>query len=77
MGWRITSIVISVLVLGVSLVIIITIIVVSYHQISELDLLHQNFFYKYSLMIRSLSVELIYVNRDTHCYNEQFALFKE
>ena len=44
MGWHIALIVIGVLVLMAFIVIIITIIVVSCHQISELDLLHQNFF---------------------------------
>ena len=41
MGWHITLIVIGVLALVVSIVIIITIIVVSWHQISELDLLNR------------------------------------
>ena len=44
MGWHITLIAIGVLALVVFIVIIITIIVVSCHQISELNLLHQNFF---------------------------------
>ena len=44
MGWHITLIVIGVLALVVVIVIIITmIIVVSCHQISELNLLHRDF----------------------------------
>ena len=55
MGWHITVIAIGVLALVVSLVIIITVIVVSCHQISELDLLHQNLFYKFA-MTRNLDI---------------------
>ena len=48
MGWNITLIVIGVLALVVSTVIIITIIVVSCHQISELNMLHPILFIRFT-----------------------------